>query len=188
MSDNLLKEFLAECNEHLQDIESDLLAIEQAGDDADLELINKVFRAAHSIKGGSAFFNLEKIRTLAHRTETALDMIRSRKMKINPETVNVLLNAFDALRDLINDPDETVPHDISPFDQALQNLVDMNLNEKEKGILNRETNISSAEYSENVLIPEIDLQAAFKDSQYIYLIKYDLIHDIDRKGKSFWIF
>ena len=185
MSDNLLTEFLAECREHLQDIESDLLAIEQAGDDADIELINKVFRAAHSIKGGSAFFNLEKIKTLAHRTETALDMIRSRKMKINAETVNVLLNAFDALRDLINDPDETVPHDISSCDQALQNLVEQNLDEKQKGVLNRETNLSSAENDENITIPEIDLQAALKDSQYIYLIKYDLLHDIERKGKSF---
>lgn len=185
MSDNLLTEFLAECREHLQDIESDLLAIEQAGDDADIELINKVFRAAHSIKGGSAFFNLEKIKTLAHRTETALDMVRSRTMKINAETVNVLLNAFDALRDLINDPDETVPHDISSCDQALQNLVEQNLDEKQKGVLNRETNLSSAENDENITIPEIDLQAALKDSQYIYLIKYDLLHDIERKGKSF---
>ncbi len=184
MSDNLLTEFLAECREHLQDIESDLLAIEQAGDDADVELINKVFRAAHSIKGGSAFFNLEKIKTLAHRTETVLDMIRSRKMKINAETVNVLLNAFDALRDLINDPDETVPHDISFCDQALQNLVEQNLGEKEKGALNRETNLSAAGY-ENVTIPEVDLQAALKDSQYIYLINYDLLHDIERKDKSF---
>lgn len=185
MSDNLLTEFLAECREHLQDIESDLLAIEQAGDDADTELINKVFRAAHSIKGGSAFFNLEKIKTLAHRTETALDLIRSRKMKINAETVNILLNAFDVLRDLINDPDETVPHDISSYDQALQNLVEQNLDEKQKGVLNRETNLSSAEYRQNVTIPEIDLQAARKDSQYIYLIEYDLLHDIERKGKSF---
>jgi len=185
MSDNLLTEFLAECREHLQDIESDLLAIEQAGDNADTELINKVFRAAHSIKGGSAFFNLEKIKTLAHRIETALDMIRSRKLKINAETINVLLNAFDALSALINDPEEAVPHDISSFDQALQNLVEQSLGGKEKSVLSRETNISSDEYRQNVTIPEIDLQAARKESQYIYLIEYDLLHDIERKGKSF---
>lgn len=187
MSDNLLIEFFAECREHLQDIESDLLAIEQEGDDADIELVNKVFRAAHSIKGGSAFFNLEKIKTLAHRTETALDMIRSRKMKINAETVNVLFNAFDALRNLINDPEESVPHDISSVDQALQNLVDQSFGKKTKGILKRKTNLSSADRSEKVAIPEVDLQAARKNSQYIYLIEYDLLHDIERKGKSFLV-
>jgi two-component system chemotaxis sensor kinase CheA len=185
MSDNLLTEFLAECREHLQDIESDLLAIEQAGDNADTELINKVFRAAHSIKGGSAFFNLEKIKTLAHRIETALDMIRSRKLKINAETINVLLNAFDALSALINDPEETVPHDISSFDQALQNLVEQSLGDKKKSVLSRDAKLSSDEYRQNVTIPEIDLQAARKDSQYIYLIEYDLLHDIERQNKSF---
>ncbi|HEX2957066.1 MAG TPA: Hpt domain-containing protein [Chitinispirillaceae bacterium] len=52
MSDSLLTEFFAECREHLEGIESDLLTIEEAGKNADSELVNKVFRAAHSIKGG----------------------------------------------------------------------------------------------------------------------------------------
>ena len=52
MDDELLKEFINESREHLANIEADLLTIEENGADIDEELVNKVFRAAHSIKGG----------------------------------------------------------------------------------------------------------------------------------------
>jgi two-component system chemotaxis sensor kinase CheA len=96
MQDSLLNDFLAECREHLEGIESDLLTIEEAGKKyTDNELVNKVFRAAHSIKGGAAFFNLSQIKVLAHRTETVLDMIRSGKLQVSSEIINILLNSFD---------------------------------------------------------------------------------------------
>ena len=60
-----------------------------------------MFRAAHSIKGGAGFFGLAKIQELAHKTENALDLIRSREMMPTPEVVSVLLLAFDKLRELI---------------------------------------------------------------------------------------
>ena len=62
MDDELLQEFIAETREHLATIETDLLTIEDNGAEVDQDLINKVFRAAHSIKGGSGFFGLEKIK------------------------------------------------------------------------------------------------------------------------------
>ena len=93
MDDELLNEFISESREHLATIEADLLTIEESGADIDEELVNKVFRAAHSIKGGSGFFGLERVKELAHRAETVLDMLRSRKMAPNAEIVNVLLAA-----------------------------------------------------------------------------------------------
>ena len=56
-----LNMYLAESREHLATIESDLLAMDSAGEAIDEKLVNKVFRAAHSIKGGAGFFNLSKI-------------------------------------------------------------------------------------------------------------------------------
>ena len=47
--------------------------MEQAGAAIDEQLVNRVFRAAHSIKGGAGFFDLLKIKELAHRTENVLD-------------------------------------------------------------------------------------------------------------------
>jgi len=53
--DETLQMYVEESLEHLSDIENDLLGIEQAGANIDEELVNKVFRAAHSIKGGGRF-------------------------------------------------------------------------------------------------------------------------------------
>lgn len=66
--DEIINEFIKETREHLETIETDLLTIESMGDAFDDELVNKVFRAAHSIKGGSGFFGLDKVKELAHRT------------------------------------------------------------------------------------------------------------------------
>jgi two-component system chemotaxis sensor kinase CheA len=184
MSDSLLTEFFVECREHLEGIESDLLTIEEAGKNADSELVNKVFRAAHSIKGGAAFFNLLKIKTLAHRTETVLDMVRSGKLTITAEIINVLLNSFDTLRSMINDPEEMENVNIDPQVQSLQDIVDYHLTGKEKGALNRLVKLSSKDDRITVEIPEIDFQASNKDVQYIYVIEYDLLHDLEKKGKS----
>jgi len=52
----------------------DLLAMEGSGAQIDEQLVNRVFRAAHSVKGGAGFFGLSNIRELAHKTENALDL------------------------------------------------------------------------------------------------------------------
>ncbi len=55
IDDELVHDYLAECREHLATIETDLLAIEQQGAAIDEQLVNRVFRAAHSIKGAPVF-------------------------------------------------------------------------------------------------------------------------------------
>src|SRR5580692_12521662 len=91
LDDELVLEYLAECREHLTTIETDLLSMEQAGAAIDEQLVNRVFRAAHSIKGGAGFFDLLKIKELGHRTENVLDMVRSRQIVPNSEIVSILL-------------------------------------------------------------------------------------------------
>src|ERR1017187_1227408 len=98
LDDELIQDYLAECLEHLARIENDLLAIEQAGADIDEQIVNRVFRAAHSIKGGAGFFDLHKIRELAHKTENVLELIRSHQMVPEPEVVSILLMSLDKLR------------------------------------------------------------------------------------------
>ncbi|HCF05099.1 MAG TPA: hybrid sensor histidine kinase/response regulator, partial [Desulfomicrobiaceae bacterium] len=101
MDDETLGMYVEEAMEHLADIENDLLAIEQAGADIDEELVNKVFRAAHSIKGGAGFLGLSKIKELGHKIENVLDLIRNRELTPTPDVVNIVLLAFDKLRDMI---------------------------------------------------------------------------------------
>ena len=70
--DEILQGFIEESLEHLADIETDLLAIEKAGANIDENLVNKVFRAAHSIKGGAGFMGLTVIQELSHAMENIL--------------------------------------------------------------------------------------------------------------------
>ncbi len=99
----LLQGFVEESLEHLADIENDLLAIEEMGENIDDELVNKVFRAAHSVKGGAGFMGLTVIQDLAHNAENVLGMIRSRKLVPNGDIINVLLKSSDALQALLED-------------------------------------------------------------------------------------
>src|SRR5450755_1401068 len=127
LEDDLVLEYLAESREHLATIETDLLAIEQAGATIDEQLVNRVFRAAHSIKGGAGFFDLLKIQELAHRTENVLDLVRSRQMIPNSEIVSILLLAFDKLRILIQEYADSNSADISEFTTALNRLAEEHL-------------------------------------------------------------
>jgi len=130
--DSLLNEFLQESRDHLSSIEADLLVMEDAGANADEELVKKVFRAAHSIKGGAGFFSLDTIQKLAHRLENALDMVRGKEMVPTPEVVNILLLGFDRLREMINNPVASERMEIDDLVVALTGLATSHLPADEK--------------------------------------------------------
>jgi two-component system, chemotaxis family, sensor kinase CheA len=110
--DEILQGFIEESLEHLADIENDLLAIEEDGADIDEDLVNKVFRAAHSIKGGAGFMGLTVIQDLSHVMENVLGLIRSSKLVPTPEIINVLLQASDKLNTMIEDVSNSNEYDI----------------------------------------------------------------------------
>ena len=117
--DEILQGFIEESLEHLADIENDLLAIEEGGADIDVDLVNKVFRAAHSIKGGAGFMGLTVIQDLAHAAENVLGLVRSEKLVPTPEIVNILLMSSDQLQQLIEDVGNSNKADISSNVDAL---------------------------------------------------------------------
>ena len=120
--DETLKAYIDESLEHLADIETDLLEMEKAGSDIDVEKVNKVFRAAHSIKGGAGFIGLENIKTLSHHMESLLGLIRNKKRVPNPENINFLLLASDVLKDLLLRVEESDEMDISDTVKALSSI------------------------------------------------------------------
>jgi two-component system chemotaxis sensor kinase CheA len=122
--DEILQGFIEESLEHLADIENDLLAIEEAGEKIDEDLVNKVFRAAHSIKGGAGFMGLTAIQELSHAAENVLGMIRSKKLIPTPEIVNILLLAADQLQRMIEDVHNSNEADISSFIEPLNSIAE----------------------------------------------------------------
>ena len=182
--DDLLKEFVNESREHLVTIEADLLTIEEGGADIDEQLVNKVFRAAHSIKGGSGFFGLERVKELAHKAETVLDMLRSRKITPNAEVTNMLLAAFDKLREMINDTSGSAEADIADLVVGLTGLASSFLPLEQKASLKSQATLVGPADLGQVTIPQTDLDRARRQGQYVYWIDCDLIHDIEQQGQS----
>lgn len=184
LDDELLAEFVNEAREHLTTIETDLLAIEEGGAEIDSELVNKVFRAAHSIKGASGYFGLTKVKELAHRAETVLDMIRSKKMPPNAEITNLLLAAFDRLREMINRPGESAQADIEELVENLTGLASSFLPQEKKEALSQTVTLQPEGGGPPVILPKFDYERAKEHGDYFYSAEYDLIHDIERRGQT----
>lgn len=92
--------FFEECAEGLDVMESGLLGLEHGGDD--VEVINDVFRAAHSIKGGAATFGFADVADFTHGVETLLDQLRAGERHTSSDVVEVLLASVDCLRGMLD--------------------------------------------------------------------------------------
>lgn len=101
--------FFQECEEQLVELESGLLRIEEG--DHDLETVNAVFRAVHSIKGGAGAFGFEQLVEFVHVFETTLDLLRSSKLTATPSVTKTLLRASDILSDLVRAARENLTAD-----------------------------------------------------------------------------
>src|SRR4051794_32563544 len=91
--------FFAESAEALDQMEAALLKL-SAGD-ADLDLINTIFRVAHSIKGGSATFGFAEVTGFTHTLETLLDELRAGKRRVDSSLVDTLLRCCDLMRAML---------------------------------------------------------------------------------------
>ncbi len=184
MDDETLGMYVEEAMEHLSDIENDLLAIEQAGADIDEELVNKVFRAAHSIKGGAGFLGLSKIKDLGHKIENVLDLIRNRELTPTPDVVNIVLLAFDKLRDMIASAATSNDVDIDDHIAALTAIVTGGGQPAAQAAVETLVDIQDARGRTVFAVARFDLEQAAKGGKNLYLLEFDLIHDIEAKKKT----
>ena len=94
-----VREFLIECNEYMEVLDRDILALEDSPDDA--ELIANVFRAVHTIKGTCGFFGFDLLGSLTHVVESILGQVRERERELTPQLVSLILESLDAMRILL---------------------------------------------------------------------------------------
>lgn len=105
--------FLEEADEQLQELNQNLLELEKNPDNNDI--INNIFRAAHSLKSSAAFVGLNDLSDLAHKMENLLQGIRDRTMQVTPTIVDVLFSCFDVISSVIDTvgSGEKPDHDLS---------------------------------------------------------------------------
>jgi len=99
--ETLVREFLIESEELLQRMDQDMIALESSPKDP--ELLNRVFRAMHTIKGTSGFLGYDAVVRLSHRAEDVLNTVRRGDVTLGPRVANVLLAARDQIGQMLGD-------------------------------------------------------------------------------------
>lgn len=89
-----------EANELLAELETSLLELEEAPEDA--ELVGKVFRAMHTIKGSGSMFGFDSIAAFTHGVETVFDLVRSGGIPVTRELIDLTLKARDCIRMMLD--------------------------------------------------------------------------------------
>jgi two-component system chemotaxis sensor kinase CheA len=187
--DEILEIFYEESREHLDGIEGDLLTLEKQGEDVDLELVNSIFRAVHTIKGGCGFFGLDKLSSLSHAMENVLDRIRKKELVPTSKIVNILLEGADNLKVMVNNPEATDDLDIEDNLKAVNSILDASLDKVEKKSVKETVDIKLPDGRILFSINKYEFERAKKEEKggnQVYLIEYDLIKDIERKNKTPW--
>ena len=103
-------DFIAESKDHINTIETGLLELEKDAENEDI--INKVFRGFHTIKGVSGFLNLTEINSLTHAIENLLDLARMKFYVINSEIIDIIFNCIDMLKNLIQGLEDNINKNI----------------------------------------------------------------------------
>jgi two-component system chemotaxis sensor kinase CheA len=100
----VLAAFAEESAMRISSLERGLLALERDPARASADLLNSVFREAHSVKAGANLLGLRQVEIAAHRLENVLDMLRSGRLAARPEVCQTLLDGVDLLREILETP------------------------------------------------------------------------------------
>ncbi|MCA9262026.1 MAG: Hpt domain-containing protein, partial [Planctomycetales bacterium] len=119
MLEAMLPDFLDESEGYLNVLNANLLELDECVKNADsgeanvgADILNDMFRAAHSLKGMSAMLRLDAINNLTHKMENVFDAARNRQVAVDSEVVDLVFHAIDclsALIDRLSDPETTEP-------------------------------------------------------------------------------
>jgi chemotaxis protein histidine kinase CheA len=95
----ILGYFIEEAKEHLQTLEQGILQLSTSSQDA--EMVNEMFRAAHSVKGGAAMLGYSSIQKTAHRLEDSFKILKEHNIPVDQKLESLFLGGYDCLQDLI---------------------------------------------------------------------------------------
>ena len=154
----IVQEFLAEAQEMLEGLDNFFVQLEARPDDT--SLLNEIFRAAHSIKGSAGFIGLTRIVEVAHHAENVLNQLRQGMMKAEPAVIDIILEAMDALKLLLEEVHTGVQADVDI--DTLTMKLDLLLQWGEDQSASHESNGPSALHSEEagMAVPPEEFEAA----------------------------
>lgn len=123
-----LEIFLDETKEHLQNLNTRILELEQEPENMDT--INEIFRAAHSLKGMAGTMGYKRMQNLTHDMENVFSEVRNGTIKVQPEMIDILFNCLDALEEYLANIQQTTEEGTNDNEELIKSLNDM-LNKEE---------------------------------------------------------
>ncbi len=105
VDDEILKEFLVECYENLDQLDQDLVTLE--ADPTNPEILSRIFRTIHTIKGTCGFLAFTKLEWVTHVGENLLSRMREGELQLNAEITTALLSLVDAVREILGSLETT---------------------------------------------------------------------------------
>lgn len=161
----ILEDFLVEAFELIEQIDHDLVELESNPED--LELLNRIFRVAHTVKGSSSFLNFDVLTKLTHHMEDVLNKARHGELLITPDIMDVVLESIDMMKDLLhcikdNGNDTAINMDINSICTRLTAISEgkvlsevqsepKSLNEKIEELIEKDSNSNEEEVDVNSL-------------------------------------
>ena len=118
-----LEIFLDETNEHLQSLNTQILALEQ--DPENMDTINEIFRAAHSLKGMAGTMGYKRMQTLTHDMENVFSEVRNGNIKVNADMIDILFQCLDALEEYNTNIRETSDEGTNDNEPLIKQLNDI---------------------------------------------------------------
>ena len=118
-----LEIFLDETKEHLQNLNTQILELEQEPENMDT--INEIFRAAHSLKGMAGTMGYKRMQNLTHDMENVFSEVRNGNIKVKPEMIDVLFQCLDALEEYKNNIQETSDEGTNDNENLIKALNDI---------------------------------------------------------------
>lgn len=119
----IVESFIIESKEIIESLDKELIELERNSEDS--ELLNSVFRSFHTIKGSAGFLNLEKLTKITHSCEDILNKIRHGQAKLDNDVTDVILQAFDLIKELIDSIEKNQNEEVE-IESVLKNLKKLN--------------------------------------------------------------
>ncbi|MBO7123559.1 MAG: Hpt domain-containing protein, partial [Treponema sp.] len=131
-NEELLKDFFTEAQSQVETLESNILVIES--DPSNHEAIDEIFRAAHTLKGGSATVEFTELASFTHKVEDVLDELRSDRLDVTEDVVDLLLNSIDVIKAMLETrmSGGVYQEDISSLESRLSELIPEKGDKKKK--------------------------------------------------------
>jgi two-component system chemotaxis sensor kinase CheA len=197
--DSLLQDFLSESAEHLESIEPDLLALEKQAPEVSQEIVNRIFRAIHSIKGASGFFGFERLKQVSHLMESVLMRVRDGVLIPHPHVVEPLLMGVDLLNVMVEDIQRSERLDTSALEEALTHYTkadtpyldgpaSLTLAQPVQHTEESKVRVHNEKVNPSLCVESDSIEKAKRLGQFVYVAKLDTnlhLFDMHRSYKDF---